>query len=333
MTADDIKNNKKEIIKAIIDNTRESIYVTSSRGFEFINPAFERITGFSEKEIFSNSFNFLQLVHPDDRHLFSAKKTSLSRLQLPADSHLIEFRLITRKGELKYLEASTASLKENSDQTLVILRDITPRKNTEEQLRLTLNTLRKTMSATIQAISLTVESRDPYTAGHQRRVSDLARSIASRLALPAEQIDELRLAAQIHDLGKISVPAEILNKPGQLTANEFNMIKEHPRVGYEIIKSIDFPWPAAEIIYQHHERLDGSGYPQGLKDGQIHPLAKILAVADVVEAMLSHRPYRSALSRQEVMQEISTNRGQTFDSMAVDACLDLLRGKYQLPAN
>ncbi|MDW3229284.1 MAG: HD domain-containing protein [Acidobacteriota bacterium] len=333
MTADDIKNNRKEIIKAIIDNTQESIYVTSSRGFEFINPAFERLIGFSEKEIFSNSFNFLQLVHPDDRHLFSAKKTPLSKPHLPPDSHLIEFRLITRKGEFKYLEASTASVKENSDQTLVILRDITARKNTEEQLRLTLNTLRKTMSATIQAISLTVESRDPYTAGHQRRVSDLARSIATRLALPSEQIDEIRLAAQVHDLGKISVPAEILNKPGRLTPNEFNMIKEHPKVGYEIIKSINFPWPVADVIYQHHERLDGSGYPQGLKDRQIHPLAKILAVADVVEAMLSHRPYRSALSRQEVMQEISTNRGRHFDPMAVDACLDLLRENYQLPDN
>ncbi|HAR36856.1 MAG TPA: PAS sensor protein, partial [Acidobacteria bacterium] len=276
MTADDIKNNSQEIIKAIIDNTRESIYVVSSRGFEFINPAFEALTGYSEKEILSNSFNFLKLVHPDDRHLFSARKTPLARPNLPSDSSLVEFRLITRRGELRYVEASTSQLKENPDQTLTILRDITNRKKAEDQLTQTLEKLRKTMSATIQAISLTVESRDPYTAGHQRRVSDLARSIATRLSLPGEQTDEIRLAALVHDLGKISVPAEILNKPGRLNEHEFSLIKDHPRVGYEIIKTIEFPWPVAEIIYQHHERLDGSGYPQGLKNGQIHPLARIL---------------------------------------------------------
>lgn len=330
MTADDIKNNSREIIKAIIDNTRDSIYVVSSRGFEFVNQAFENLTGYAEKEILSNSFNFLKLVHPEDRHLFSARKTILARPNLPADSRLVEFRLITRSGELKYVEASTSQLKENPDQTLTILRDITSRKKAEEELNQTLEKLRKTMSATIQAISLTVESRDPYTAGHQRRVSDLARSIATRLMLPTEQIDEIRLAALVHDLGKISVPAEILNKPGRLNEHEFSLIKDHPRVGYEIIRTIEFPWPVADIIYQHHERLDGSGYPQGLKNGQIHPMARILAVADVVEAMLSHRPYRSAFSPQEVIQEIKVNRGLTYDPPAVDACVDVLRERYQL---
>jgi PAS domain S-box-containing protein/putative nucleotidyltransferase with HDIG domain len=330
MTADDIKNNGKEILKAIIENTKESIYVVSPRGFEFVNPAFEKLTGYSEKEIFSSSFNFLQLVHPEDRHLFSSKKSIISKPNLPSSSRLVEFRLITRKGEVKYVEASTSSLKENGDQTLIILRDITLRKNTEEELTQTLDKLRKAMSATIQAISLTIESRDPYTAGHQRRVSDLARSIATRLSLPAEQIDEIRLAALVHDLGKISVPAEILNKPGRLNPQEFDLIKDHPRVGYEILKTIDFPWPVADIVYQHHERIDGSGYPQGLKDGQIHPMARILSVADVVEAMLSHRPYRSAFAPQEVIQEISVNKGITFDPEAVEVCVDILKERYQL---
>jgi len=330
MTADDIKNNGKEIIKAIIDNTRESIYVVSSRGFEFVNPAFEQLTGYSEKEIFSNSFNFLKLVHPEDRHLFSSRKQPLAKPSLSPDSGLVEFRLITKKGEIKHVEASTSQLKENPDQTLTILRDITSRKKAEEELNQTLTKLRKTMSATIQAISLTIESRDPYTAGHQRRVSDLSRSIATRLNLPSEQIDEIRLAALVHDLGKISVPAEILNKPGKLNPNEFSLIKDHPRVGYEILKTIDFPWPVAEIVYQHHERLDGSGYPLGLRDGQIHPMARILAVADVVEAMLSHRPYRSAFAPEAVINEIKINQGLTYDPMAVEACIELLREKYQL---
>lgn len=331
MTADDLKNNSQEIIKAIIDNTRDSIYVVSSRGFEFVNTAFEQLTGYSEKEILSNSFNFLKLVHPEDRHLFSARKTPLSKPDLPTDTNLIEFRLLNRSGELRYMEASTSRLKENPDQTLTILRDITTRKKAEEELTRTLEKLRNTMLATIQAISLTVESRDPYTAGHQRRVSDLARSIATRMHLPSEQIDEIRLAALVHDLGKISVPAEILNKPGRLNSHEFSLIKDHPRVGYEIIKTIEFPGPVAEIIYQHHERLDGSGYPEGLKNGQIHPMARILAVADVVEAMLSHRPYRSAFSPEEVIHEITINRGLTYDPPAVDICVDLIRGKYHLP--
>lgn len=330
MTADNIKNNGKEIIKAIIENIKESIYVVSSRGFEFVNPAFERLTGYSEKEIYSKNFNFLQLVHPDDRHLFSAKKSPFSKPSLPASSELIEFRLITRKGEVKYVEASTSSLKENPDQTLVILRDITSRKKAEEELTQTLDKLRKAMSATIQAISLTIESRDPYTAGHQKRVSDLARSIATRLTLPAEQIEEIRLAALVHDLGKISVPAEILNKPGRLSPHEFDLIKDHPRVGYEILKTIDFPWPVAEIVYQHHERIDGSGYPQRLKEGQIHPMARILSVADVVEAMLSHRPYRSAFAPREVIREIKMNKGITYDPEAVEACVDILRERYHL---
>ena len=137
----------------------------------------------------------------------------------------------------------------------------------------------------------------------------------------------------VHDLGKISIPAEILNKPGRLNANEFEMIKEHPRVGYEILKTIEFPWPVADIVYQHHERLDGSGYPLGLKDGQIHPMAKILAVADVVEAMLSHRPYRSALAPELVLQEINTNAGTLFEPSAVRACADIIQERYNLPSS
>jgi len=333
MTVEDFKESNQEIIKAIINHTREGIYVTSPLGFEFVNPAFEKLTGFKKEEIYSKSFNFLRLVHPDDRHLFSTTTRSFSKPNLPGGTGLVEFRLVNLKGEVRYVEASTSPLETKPGYTLVILRDITSRKKTETQLVETLAKLRKTMRATIEAISLTIESRDPYTAGHQRRVSDLARSIATRLAFPAEEIDEIRLAAQIHDLGKISIPAEILNKPGRLNANEYEMIKDHPRVGYEILKTIEFPWPVADIVYQHHERLDGSGYPLGLKDDQIHPMAKILAVADVVEAMLSHRPYRSALAPDLVLQEISTNAGTLFEPSAVRACTDIIQERYNLPTS
>ncbi|MDD8020101.1 MAG: HD domain-containing protein [Acidobacteriota bacterium] len=330
MAIKNIQSISLEIIRTIIDNTKESIYLASSEGFEYVNPAFEKLTGYKKEEIYARNFNFLRLVHPDDRHLFSAAKGSFPKPNILAGTELLEFRLMNLKGELKYVEASTSRLEENPCLTLVILRDITSRKKTEIELKETLDKLRKTMGATIQAISLTIESRDPYTAGHQRRVSDLARSITTRLAYPTEEIDEIRLAAQVHDLGKISVPAEILNKPGALNPDEFEMIKDHPRVGYEILKTIEFPWPVAQIVHQHHERLDGSGYPLGLKDGQIHPMAKILAVADVVEAMLSHRPYRPAFSPETVIQEITANAGKLYDQAAVKACTDIIQQKFKL---
>lgn len=331
MTAEDIKKNRSDIVQAIISGIKECILVLSSTGFEFINPAFEKLTGYQAGEVLSPKFNFLQLVHPEDRHLFEQKKSRTTSPFAPENSGPVEFRLISKGGEVHFVEASTSPLKEIPGQILIILRDITSKKKAELELSQTLEKLRKTMMATIQAITLTVESRDPYTAGHQRRVSDLARTIATRLSWTTEQIDEVRMAALVHDLGKISVPAEILNKPGRLTQSEFNMIKEHPRVGYEILKTIDFPWPVAEIVLQHHERIDGSGYPQGLKDGKINPVSRVLAVADVVEAMLSHRPYRSAFSPAEVAAVIKKGSGTLYDPEAVSACLDILREKYDIP--
>lgn len=330
MTAEDIKKNRSDIIQAIISGINECILVVSTGGFEFVNPAFEKLTGYSASEVMSPKFSFLQLVHPDDQHLFRHQNHTGFNRFYPRNLPPVEFRLINKRGEVHYVEASSSPLKEIPGQLLIIIRDITSRKKAEIELSQTLEKLRKTMMATIQAITLTVESRDPYTAGHQRRVSDLARTIATRLSWSTEQIDEVRMAALVHDLGKISVPAEILNKPGRLTPSEFNMIKEHPRVGYEILKTIDFPWPVAEIVYQHHERLDGSGYPQGLKNGKIHPVSRVLAVADVVEAMLSHRPYRSAFSPLEVAAEIKKGSGTLYDPQTVKACLDILREKYDI---
>jgi putative nucleotidyltransferase with HDIG domain len=183
------------------------------------------------------------------------------------------------------------------------------------------------MGGVIQAMALTVERRDPYTAGHQRRVADLARGVAAEMGLPTHQIDGIRMAGLIHDLGKICVPAEILSKPGRLTEIEHTLIKDHPQVGFEILKEIEFPWPVAQIVLQHHERIDGSGYPSGLTANDIILEAKTLAVADVVEAMASHRPYRPTLGREMALKEISKNRGVLYDPDVVDACLRLLKEK------
>jgi putative nucleotidyltransferase with HDIG domain len=201
-----------------------------------------------------------------------------------------------------------------------VSHDITERKKTERELQLSYHKLRETLIATVNALASTVEMRDPYTAGHQRRVTILACAIAEEMGLTEEQFDGLRLAGLIHDIGKISVPVEILNKPGRISETEFNIIKIHPQAGYTLLKEIEFPWPVARIVLQHHERVDGSGYPQGLKDGQIMLEAKILAVADVVEAMASHRPYRPALGIEAALEEIKKNGRVLYEPEVVDIC-------------
>jgi PAS domain S-box-containing protein len=210
---------------------------------------------------------------------------------------------------------------------IVVNLDITNLKHAENKLQDTLENLRKVLGATVQAIAVTVETKDPYTAGHQRRVADLARAIATEMNLPADQIDGIRMAATIHDLGKISVPAEILSKPTKLTNVEFSLIQTHSQSGYDILKDIDFPWPIARMILEHHERMDGSGYPNGLMAEAALLESRILAVADVVESMASHRPYRPGLGVDAALEEISKNRGILYDTGAVDACLRLFHEK------
>jgi HD-GYP domain-containing protein (c-di-GMP phosphodiesterase class II) len=188
--------------------------------------------------------------------------------------------------------------------------------------------MRKTMGAIIQAMSMTIEKRDPYTAGHQRRVAKLCRAIATELGFSWERIQGLRMAAAIHDLGKIHVPAAILNRPGPMSVHEMGIIRMHPETAFDILKGIQFPWPLAETIYQHHERLDGSGYPQGLKDDQILLEARILAVADVVESMAFFRPYRGvSLGLAEAIEELRKQKGILYDARVVDACIVLLTQK------
>ncbi len=185
--------------------------------------------------------------------------------------------------------------------------------------------LRRALNGTILAIAQTVEKRDPYTAGHQQRVAQLVEAMARELGWPDQRIEGVRLGASIHDIGKIHVPAEILSRPGVLSDVEFALIRTHSMVGYEILRDIEFPWPVAAMILQHHERLDGSGYPQGLKDGEILEEARLLAVADVVESMASHRPYRPAKGLDAAFAEIQAHRGSLFEPAAVDACLRLFR--------
>ena len=285
-----------------------------------------RMLGYERHEILRMSWE--QVTHPDDLEagLACAKRLFAGEI----DGYTLDKRYIRKDGRVIYGTMSAKCVRGadgSIDYIVSMIQDITKRKEAEERLGSTLNNLRKAIGGTIQAIVQVVEMRDPYTAGHQRRVADLARSIAAEMGVPPDMAEGIRIAAVIHDIGKVSVPAEILSKPGKLTQNEIELIKDHPVTGYDILKDVEFPWPVAEIIWQHHERLDGSGYPRGLKGDKVLLEARIIALADVVEAMASHRPFRPSRGIDAALDEIRKNRGILYDPAVVDACLALFLEK------
>jgi putative nucleotidyltransferase with HDIG domain len=205
------------------------------------------------------------------------------------------------------------------------------RREAEEKLEQTLEILKRAVGTTIQILVYALESRDPYTAGHQSRSANLASAIATEMGLDQDKIEGIHMAGIVHDIGKITIPSEILIKPTKLTNIEFSLIKQHSLNGYEMLKNVESPWSLAEIVYQHHERMNGSGYPRNLKGDEILLESRIMVVADVVEAMASHRPYRPALGIEAALEEIEKNKGILYDDAVVDACLILFREKgYQL---
>jgi PAS domain S-box-containing protein len=250
------------------------------------------------------------------------------RAMLTGEPH---FETIARKGDdgrnvgwvdvhaFPWLSKTTGKMKG----VIKYIRDMTYRVEAEQTVEASLKNLQKALNGTVKALSNTLESKDPYTASHQRRVVQLACALAQELGESPDYIEGIRVIGFLHDLGKIAVPGEILSKPSRLSEYEFNLIKVHPQAGYDILKEIDFPWPVALAVLQHHERLDGSGYPHGLSGHDIIREAKILAVADVVEAISSHRPYRPALGIEQAMAEISRFQGVLYDPAVVQTCLKL----------
>ncbi len=236
-------------------------------------------------------------------------------------SRVGEREIITETRKIPILQVGGVA------QVVTVVHDITKRKRAEEELRKSVEKLRQALWETIQAIALIIETKDPYTAGHQRRSTQLAEAISRELGLPEEQREGIRMAGFIHDLGKIAVPSEILSKPSPLNEIERAIIQNHVRAGYEILKTVEFPWPVAQVVLQHHERMDGSGYPSGLTGEGILLEARILAVADVVEAMASYRPYRPARGIEEAFREIAQGRDRLYDPQVVDACLKLFSEK------
>jgi PAS domain S-box-containing protein/putative nucleotidyltransferase with HDIG domain len=296
------------------------IAITSSeKGWLEGNERLSSILGYSWDEL--KTMTWSELTYPDDLDADLAQFNRLLKGEI--DSYVLDKRFIRKDGTLIWTSLAVGCVRKEDgevDYLVALLEDITDRKEGE-------NRLRRSLNSTIQAMAVAVETRDPYTAGHQRRVSDLAQAIATELGLSKEQIEGVRMAALIHDIGKLSVPTEILSMPRKLTDVELSIIKTHVRAGYDILKDIEFPWPIARIVLEHHECRDGSGYPQGLKGDDILMESRILAVSDVVEAMASHRPYRPQLGLSAALDEISRSRGTLYDPQVVDACLRLFRDK------
>ena len=313
------------ILRATLESTADGILVVSRQGRVVgFNQRFQNLCRIPESIMSAQDDNRILghiVAQVKDPETFLRKVGGLYDQPEAEDHDIIEFR----DGRV----FERFSLPQRIGKTYVgrvwSFRDITAGKKAEKDLQESFASLRKALDGIIQAAALTVEKRDPYTAGHQRRVADLARAIASKMGLTKIEINGIRIAGSIHDLGKICVPADILSKPGRLTEHEFGIIKAHPEVGYDILKNIDFPWPIAQTILQHHERLDGSGYPAGLKGEQIIMEARIVAVSDVVEAMSSHRPYRPALGIDMALNEIKKGSETIFDPNAVDACITLFK--------
>ncbi len=313
--------------RALVESSSDWIWeVDEQSAYTYSSPQVYDLLGFRAEEIVGKTP--FDLMTPDDA--VRLKEQFASIVSQRKHFHLVENANLHQDGRLVYLETSGTPMFDAQGVFKGyrgINRDITGRKEAEKERLASAAKLEQTLLQSIEAIAATVEARDLYTAGHQRRVAVLASAIAHEMGLPDDKIRGLYLAATIHDLGKIRIPAEILSKPGALNPVEFELIKTHPQTGYDIIKDVKFPWPIAQMVLQHHERLDGGGYPQRLPGEQMLVEAKILAVADVVEAMSSHRPYRPGLGLDVALAEITKQRGVLYDAEVVDSCIALFREK------
>ena len=319
----------ESLSKSLIDYMHDAVLILDWNGsILFANREAAKIIEYERPEEFIGH-NMVEYLHPD---YFQKAAEDLEAVKADKMGFLSEYQLSSVTGRHIWVESIGGKIIfRNASANLVCIRDITERKQAEEELLRTLESLRKAVGATIQVMVSAVEARDPYTAGHQLRTADLARTIATDMGLTQDTIDAIRMAGSIHDIGKLYVPSELLTKPSRLTDIELSLIKEHSRRGYEMLKDVESPWPLAEIIYQHHERMNGTGYPRNLKGDDILMEARILAISDVVESMGSHRPYRPSLGIEAALEEIEKNRGTLYDTGAVDACLRVFREKgYQL---
>ncbi len=322
--ADELLRASEEKYRSLVENINDVFYTLDSQGnITYVSPVVERLSKYKAGDLIGKPFT--SIIYPDDLPDVLQSYNRLISGQLEPS----EFRISDKDGKIIFVRTSSHPIYEDGEIVGItaLIMDITERKQAEQDLIKSYRQTKKTLDDAINTMAKIVEMRDPYTAGHQHRVADLAIAIAKEIGYGDDQIEQLYRAAVIHDIGKIYVPSDILSKPGKLNTVELNLIKTHAQGGFEIMKNMDFPPAVALSVLQHHERLDGSGYPNGLKGEAISREALVLAVADVVEAMSSYRPYRPALGIDEALKEISENKGKLYDVDAVDACLKLFTEK------
>lgn len=323
-----------EWLRALIDSALDAV-ITMDAGGRIIafNPAAEKIFGYRKEDVVGYLVSD-KLIPPQFR---AAHERGLARFLSDRKEKIIgqrrETKALRANGDIFPAEIEIVSVSPTKTPVfMAYIRDISESKRAIEERLQYANNIKKTLLHTVLAMSKIVEIRDPYTAGHHRRVAHLAATIAQSMKLSDELIEGIFFGALIHDIGKIAIPAEILSRPGKLNKEDVYYLKTHCLKGYEILRSIDFPWPIAEIALQHHEHLDGSGYPQGLHNEEIILEARIICVADVIEALTSHRPYRPAIPLQEALLSLSKKAGKWYDLDATEACIELFRQDYRIDA-
>lgn len=300
------------------------IVINADTSIRYVNQALVNLVGFKSDEVLGK-----KPPYPWWPREFKSRYARGFKVVLREGCSRQEILFISKMEEEFWVEVDAKPIFSNGELKYLIVNwfDITNRKAIENNLKISYLKLKKTLEGTINTLAAIVETKDPYTSGHQKRVSKLAVAIAGELGLDSKTIEGIRTAAVIHDIGKINIPASILSKPGRLSDIEYEMIKTHSQIGYEMIRQIEFPTPIAEIILQHHERLNGSGYPRRLKGKDTMFEAKILAVADVVEAMSSYRPYRPPLGFGAAIEEIKKYKGKLYDPQIVDTCVKVITRK------
>ena len=321
-------------LRTLVDSALDGVItMDDNRRIIAFNPAAEKIFGYSREQAIGHRLSSM-IVPVSSR---SSKEGKLAEFLADGRKAIIGRRVETNgkrtDGSLFPVEMEILSVDpEKARVFIAYIRDITEQKAAIQAQRQYAVNIKKTLVQTILAISRMVETRDPYTAGHQRRVAHLAAVMARSLKLTEQQVEGVFLGALIHDIGKIAIPSEILARPGKLLDEDVNYLQIHCRKGYDILKPVDFPWPVAEIALQHHEHLDGSGYPQGMKGNEILTEAAIVCVADVVESLTAHRPYRPAFTMNQALSEISRRAGKWYDRRIVAVCIELFEKGYHIDA-
>ena len=320
----------EEQFRGLVEQSIAGTYIIQDGKFAYVNPRFAEIFGYgSAEELIDREAS--SVIAEKDRG--TVAENVRRRIEGEIASVSYDFTGLRKDGSMIDVGVHGSRATHGGRPAVIgLVQDISEKKRAEVAIRRYVEQLKSAFMSTVDVATTLSEMRDPYTAGHERRVAQIAVAIGAELGMDERQQEGLRVAGHLHDIGKITIPSEILSKPGRLSAIEYQLIQGHPQAGYDVLKNVEFPWPVAQVALQHHERMDGSGYPQGLKGEAILFEARVMAVADVIEAMSSHRPYRPGLGIDKALAEIERGRETAYDADVADVCLRLFRAKgYRLP--